>query len=165
MFGIDIDFSWMMGAFWQLPHGFRIAVGGGPELEAGGLALLKNSNNPAAPNLAAALAADIAARWQGRLGRLPLAASLRLRSPLLGAFYMNGYGETYYEIYLGNHSGLVHCGWPGNRQKFDLRAQLELPIGRHGLAAGYHFLYNRARANNLTYRFLSHTFTLSLLIN
>lgn len=162
MMGLETEFAWTMSAFWKLPNEITIGVGGGPELEAGGLALLKNSNNPAVPNLAAALAADAFLNWNTNIRKLPVTVSLGVRMPLIGAFYMMGYGETYYEIYMGNTSGLVHCGWPGNRQKLDIRAALQMHFGNAGLEVGYHFVFNRATANNLCYKMMTNALTIGL---
>ncbi len=163
MQGIDVEFDWNMRAWWQLPQGFTLSVGGGVEMEGGALALLKNSNNPVSVNVAAALGAAASASWTGHLGRLPLVAALGLRSPMLGAFYMPGYGETYFEMYVGNHSGLVHCGWPGNRQKVNMHLALMMDFGKTAMEVGYRLNWQRAEANHLVYRSFSNMFTIGVI--
>lgn len=82
MMGVDVGFSWSMSAYWRTSRNFMFSIGGGPDLEAGGVALLKNSNNPAAPNLAASLAIDASAGWRGRIGRLPWKRLIGFGCPL-----------------------------------------------------------------------------------
>lgn len=163
MMGLEADFSWTMMGFARLPHNIRIGGGGGVDLDAGGLALLKNSNNPAIPILDAGVCAEVFADWDFNIRRLPMRLSVNLRAPLLGAFFMMDYGETYYEIFVGNHSGIVHCGWPGNHRKFDLNTTLQMKFGNAGLEVGYRMRFNRATANNLCYRTLDNFFTVGLI--
>lgn len=163
MFGMNVNFSWSMLAYWNLPYNLAVGVGGGPELEAGGLALMKNSNNPAAPNLAFGIGVDAFLSWRYKIGKLPFTISYRMQMPLLGAFYMNGYGETYYEIWLGNREGLVNFGYPASRTKIDSHIALKLDFGKTAMEIGYRFEFNRAHANNLTYRFYSNAFTIGVI--
>lgn len=163
MQALDAEFDWNMRAWWQLPEGFTLSVGGGIEMEAGVLALLKNSNNPVSVNVAAALGLAASASWTHKFGKLPVVASLNLRSPLLGAFYMPGYGETYYEMYVGNHSGLVHCGFPGNRGKVMMSLSVMLDFGKTAMEIGYRLNWQRATANNLVYRSFGNFFTLGVI--
>ena len=163
MQALDAEFAWNMRAWWRLPKGFAVSVGGGPELETGALALLKNSNNPVSVNAAVALGAAASASWTHLIGRVPTVVTLNLRTPLLGAFYMPGYGETYYEMYLGNHSGLVHCGWPGNRRKINLHLGIRLDLGRTAMEVGYRLDWQRAKANNLVYRSAFNAFTIGVI--
>ena len=54
-----------------------------------------------------------------QIGRLPVTLMYQPSLPLAGIFFSPDYGELYYEIYLGNHSGLVHGAWPGNYRRLD----------------------------------------------
>lgn len=163
MQGIDAEFGWNMRGWWKLSNCFTISAGGGIQIEGGALALLKNSNNPVSINIAAALSAVASASWTHRFGRLPVIVTTGLESPLLGAFYMPGYGETYFEMYVGNHSGLVHCGWPGNRSKVALNLSVLLDLGNTAMELGYRFGWQRSEANNLIYRTMSNSFTIGVI--
>lgn len=163
MIGFDIDFFWGMQAYWNLPHSFSIAIGGGPEFNGGILTLLRNSNNPVSVNLYAGLSAFATISWRGRIGRLPVSASWQLRSPFIGAFFMPGYGETYYEIWLGNHKGLAHAGWPGNHQAVNSRLAVQLDFGRTALEVGYRIITDKVSANNLTTRQLTHALSIGVI--
>lgn len=160
---LDVEFDWNMRAWWQPADGFTVSVGGGIEMEGGAEALLKNSNNPVSVNIAAALGMAASGSWTHTFDRLPVVITLGLRSPLLGAFYMPGYGETYFEMYVGNHSGLVHFGWPGNRPKIALNLSVMLDFGRTAMEVGYRMDWQRASANNLVYRAMTNGFTIGVI--
>ncbi|MDE6329369.1 MAG: DUF3316 domain-containing protein [Muribaculaceae bacterium] len=162
MQSIAAELAWNMSARWDFAQGWHIAVGGGPEVAAGAQAVMRNSNNPVAVDMSAALAATIEAGLATRVGRRPLDVTLRMRSPLAGAFFMPGYTETFYEIWLGNRSGLAHFGWPGNHQRLNAHLQATLSLGRYGLGVGYRLLADRFTANHLLTRSVTHAATLTL---
>lgn len=163
MQGFDINFFWGMQALWELPYSLTAGVGGGPEFDGGVLMLLRNSNNPVAVNLSADLSLAATLEWKGRIGKLPIMALWNLRMPLAGAFFMPGYGETYYEIYLGNHSGLAHAGWPGNHLRINSKLAVRLDFGRTAMEIGYRMITDRMSANNLVTRQLTHAFTIGVI--
>lgn len=163
MQAFDLNFFWGMQAYWRLPESFSVAVGCGPEFDGGAMVLLRNSNNPVAANICAALSLSAGVNWRGRMGRLPVSASWSLRMPMVGAFFMPGYGETYYEIYLGNHSGLVHASRPGNRLGINSRLALQLDFGRTAMEVGYRIITDRVSANNLVNRRLTHSFSIGVI--
>ncbi len=163
MQGFDVDFFWGMDAFWRLPYSLSVGVGGGAEFEGGVLTLLRNSNNPVSVNLSAALSANAGIAWHGRIGRLPVSATWSLRMPVVGAFFMPGYGETYYEIYLGNRSGLVHASWPGNHLRLNSRLAVQLDFSRTAMEIGYRMITDRMSANHLVTRQLTHAFSIGVI--
>lgn len=163
MQALEFEFDWNMRRWWRLPNEFTLSAGGGISIDAGGQALLKNSNNPANVNAAVALTAAGSASWTHRFGRLPAVATFQMRYPLLGAFYMPGYGETYFEMLVGNHSGLVHCGWPGNRSRVDLQLAVMLDFGKTAMEIGYRLDWTRESANRLVYRSCGNYFTIGVI--
>lgn len=163
MQGFEIEFFWGMGAYWKLPYSLTVGICGGPEFEGGTLLLLRNSNNPVGVNLSASLAARAAISWNGKLGKLPVTASWTLRTPMIGAFFMPDYGETFYEIYVGNHSNLVHVGFPGNHFRLNSLIGVQLDFGRTAMEVGYRILTDSFRANNLKTHQLSHSFSIGVI--
>lgn len=163
MQGFELEFFWGLGAYFRLPQNFSISIEGGPQAVGGTLLLLRNSNNPVTVNLSAALAAKAQLSWCGKFGKLPVTASLSARLPLVGAFFMPGYGETYYEIHVGNHSGLVHAAWPGNHLRLNMLCSLRFDFGRTALEVGYRFTGENTHANNLSNRYISNTFSIGVI--
>ncbi len=163
MQGFDVEFFWGMGACWQLPRSFTAGIAGGPELLGGVLVQMRNSNNPVNVNLSASLAANPYISWSGKIKRLPVQALYSLRIPVAGAFFMPQYGETFYEIYVGNRKGLVHASWPGNHFRLNSLLSLRLDFGKTAMEIGYRFITDNCRANNLSTRRNSHMFTIGVI--
>lgn len=163
MNNLDFNFSWSMSRYWRLPHRLTISAGGGIDLGGGILALLKNSNNPVSADIHAALNARTELTWQTAIGRLPILARMNLSAPILGAFFMPEYGETFYEIYLGNRKGLVHCLWPGNYPDLKFRIAFGLDFGRTAMEVGYMLQWRRTSANHLVERENINMFTINVI--
>lgn len=157
MHNLNLDISWRI--FWRqkLAQGFSIGAGGYVGLEAGALTLMRNGNNPVQAKAAASIGPEIYGRWSGKIGsKLPLAVMWQLSSPLAGAFFCPDYGELYYEIYIGNHSGLCHFGWPGNRRRLKSLVSVDFQLGSAQLRLGYRFDGMSTNANNITSRRIVH---------
>lgn len=163
MQGFEMEFFWGIGAYFRLPHNFTVSIEGGPQAIGGAFAMLRNSNNPVGVNISATLAAKGQLSWKGNIKRLPVSASLSARIPMAGAFFMPGYGETFYEIYVGNHSGLAHFGWPGNHFRLNMMCAFRMDLGRTGLEIGYRLTAERTHANNLTNRILTNNFSIGVI--
>lgn len=163
MQGLDLEFYWGMGAYWHLPKSFTAGITGGPEILGGALVQLRNSNNPVNVNIAASLAANPFIAWKGRIRRLPVSAIWSLRLPVAGAFFMPEYGETFYEIYVGNRKGLVHASWPGNHFRMNSMLSLRFDFGKTAMEIGYRFITDNYRANNLSTHRNTHAFSIGVI--
>lgn len=162
---IDIHGNLQWGLEWQqrLPHNFIVGVGGRIGIYGGVLYLPRNGNNPVSAQFATGIGVSGSAGWHTAIGKLPILFSDRLTLPLLGGFFNPGYGETYYEIYLGNRKGLAHFGWPGNRFGIDNLLSATLDFGRTAMQIGYRFSMQNSHANNLTTRIFSHAFVIGVI--
>lgn len=132
-----LHYDW--GAWWRhgFDNGLTLRAGASAGLEAGVIYLPRNSNNPASAKGELRLSLGAGADWMLRIGRMPVRVSDTARLPSLSVFFSPQYGETYYEIYLGNHSGLAHCGWWGNHFALDNLLAVDLGLGRTALRVGY----------------------------
>lgn len=153
------------GLEWQkrLEGGWMVGAGGNVGVYGGALYLLRNSNNPVSAQFAAGISAQGYASKLFYVGKLPMLVSDRLNLPLLGGFFRQQYGEPYYEIYLGNRKGLAHFGWPGNRFGIDNLLAVTLDFGRTAMEVGYRFAFQNEKANNLTTRFINHSFVIGVI--
>ena len=156
MMAANISAGWTMMWRWQPATAWQWGVGGNIRLDAGALYLRSNGNNPVQGQAALTVGPAAYATWSGRLGRLPIEAGCRASMPLLGAFFSPDYGELYYEIGLGDHSGLAHCAWPGSRRQFIGEATVDLKPGATAVRLGYRFDFLSAKANNITSRTIRH---------
>ncbi len=162
MTGIDFSLSWdMLYRLSPLPR-LQIAAGAGLEFDAGALYLPRNSNNPVAARLSLDITLNMRADYRISIGRFPIIFTDRLSLPSLGVFFSPQYGESYYEIYLGNHSGLAHCGWWGNHFALTNTFLIQIPVCSIRLCAGYRVQCRSSFVNDINTRLVNHSFVLGI---
>lgn len=152
--------SWGMMRRWQIPlwgQRFTVAVGPMAKLDVGCLYLMRNGNNPVSAKAAMTVGATAALFWHTRLAKRPLTLRWQPTLPLLGAFFSPDYGELYYEIYLGDESGLTHFAWPGSRFEVENIVTADWRLGATALRLGYRGEVITTRVNNLTTRRFTHS--------
>lgn len=150
------DFSWAAMRRWRFTHGLSAGIGGNAMLDLGCLYSARNGNNPASAKAAVTVGATGYVAWNGRIGRLPVTLRYQPTLPVAGVFFSPDYGELYYEIYLGNHSGLVHPAWWGNYFKLDNLITADLHFGNTSLRIGYSGVIHTTCVNDITSRRFSH---------
>lgn len=163
MVGLNGEFAWTMSWRKRVAHNFQFTAGGGIDLSGGAYYLIRNSNNPvqAMANLSITLAASVSKHF--KIGRLPVLVSDRVKLPSLGVFFCPGYGETYYEIYLGNHKGLAHAGWWGNNFRIDNLLSFTLDFGKTAMMLGYRLNVYTQWANNLNTKIITNSFVIGVI--
>lgn len=159
---IDGTFSWGMLRRWQPLPSLTIAAGGSTGIDAGCIYNPRNSNNPASAKLAWTVNATAYAAYNLRIGRLPVTLRYQPVLPLAGIFFAPEYDELYYEIYLGNHDGLVHFAWPGNRFAMTNLLTADLHFGATSLRLGYRGYTFSSKANDLVTNIHTHAFVIGL---
>lgn len=165
MWGLDLNVDW--GVLWRLkslrlPQGLAITGGFNTCLDIGALYLARNGNNPVTAKAAWTVGISAMAVYNFRLGALPLTLRYQPSLPLTGVFFSPDYGELYYEIYLGNRSGLVHCAWPGNYFRLDNLVTLDLRFKGATLRLGYHNEVYSGKVNNIVSGHTVHSFVIGL---
>lgn len=163
MTGIDAGFRWQMRWMLRLNDDFIVTAGGGIGLSGGALAILRNSNNPVNISIIGAIEGGCSVSKRFRIGRIPAIAAESLSFPLLGAFFMPEYGETFYEIYLGNKRGLAHFGYPGNFPGLDNEISISLDLGNTALQLGYLLKIDNTFANSLKTKSISNMFVIGII--
>lgn len=159
---IDGTFSWGMLRRWHPLPALTIAAGGSTGIDAGCIYNPRNSNNPASAKLAWTVNATAYAAYNLRIGRLPVTLRYQPVLPLAGIFFAPEYDELYYEIYLGNHDGLVHFAWPGNRFAMTNLFTADLHFGATSLRLGYRSYTFSSKANDLVTNIHTHAFVIGL---
>lgn len=157
MWNFDLNMSWSMFRKFRLPfYGIVAGAGGRATLNLGCLYTSRNGNNPASAkgSLTIDATAYIAKRLLVHGKTLDLRYSTGL--PLIGAFFSPDYGELYYEIWLGNHSGLAHCAWPGNFFRWDNHISVGMYCGNTLLSLGYRCNVFSSKINHITTNIISH---------
>lgn len=163
MLGLTGRFSWALSWRKRLQNDFQFTAGGGVDLEGGAYYLIRNSNNPvqAMANLSLLLTASFSKHF--KIGRLPVLMADRVNLPSLGVFFCPGYGETYYEIYLGNHDGLAHAGWWGNNFRINNLLSFTLDFGRTAMMVGYKLNVTTQWANNLNTKIITNSLVVGVI--
>ncbi len=158
----DLAASWAMMHRWKIPAGITAGIGPSISVSSGAIYNPRNGNNPAAAK--AAITADVSA-YATRMFRLAgtrILARLETSTPLIGAFFSQQYGELYYEIWLGNHSGLVHCAWPGSYRRFDTSLTADIELGSTWLRVGYRNYFHSSKVCDITTRAISNSFVIGI---
>ena len=158
----------LLAADWGMMHKFRpvenltLALGGSTGIEIGCLYNDRNGNNPASAKAAWTVNLTGFASYRTQLWRIPLTLTYHPTLPLTGIFFSPDYGELYYEIYLGDHSGLVHGAWWGNYFSLDNQLSADLSFGSTNLRLGYHGKIFSSKVNDIVTNIFTHAFTIGI---
>ena len=162
MIGLYGSFNWGMSWRHRLPASIQLTAGGTVGIEGGAYYLLRNGNNPVEAIANTSLSIRASLSRPIRIGRLPVLLRDEVSLPAFSVFFSPEYGETYYEIYLGNHKGLAHAGWWGNNFRIDNLLSATLDFGRTAMTVGYRFDAYTQWACNLNTRVMTHSFVIGV---
>lgn len=162
MLSLSADASWGMLRKFSPLKNLTLAVGPQLSLSAGCLYLNRNGNNPASAKAAINVDAAALAAYRMRVGHIPITFTYQPSIVCLGAFFSPDYGQLYYQIYLGERSGLAHCGWWGNYFSMDNRVGAEVNFGSTTLYLGYHNTILSTKVSNLVTNAITHAFSLGI---
>lgn len=163
MIGLNGYFSWGMAWRNKLGAKGQWTLGGAIEMAGGAYYLLRNGNNPVQAMADLSLDINAGISYPFRLGKLNLLVADNVSLPSLGVFFNPQYGETYYEIYLGNHKGLAHAGWWGNNFRVDNLLSVTFDFGRTAAMIGYRLNAWNQWANRLNTRIITHSFVIGVI--
>lgn len=152
-----VSASWGMTRRYRITEHLSAGYGGTTSMQLGCLLNSRNGNNPASAKFDWMVGANGYACWNGTIRRFHYTLRNELHLPVAGVFFSPQYGELYYEIWLGNRSGLVHPAWWGNYFRMDNTFTADLHFGATTLRLGYCFDMNTTRVNNITSRRFRHS--------
>ncbi len=144
--------QWSMMRRWGLNSKLTIGAGPATSLDLGCLYNQRNGNNPAAAKAAWMVGVQAYGTYTLQLGSLPVTLGYHALIPITGAFFSPQYGELYYEIYLGDHSGLAHWGWWGNYFTLNQQLTADLHFGATALRLGFAMDYETTSVNHIVSR-------------
>lgn len=162
MWRLDVDADWAMMRRWRLPYSVTVAAGGFTGINGGVIYTARNGNNPASAKGAWTVGARALATYPFHIGKLQMQARWQGSIPVTGIFFSPDYGELYYEIWLGNHSGLVHGAWFGNYFRLDNEVFVDLQLGTTLLRLGYRSNILSTKVNDITTRVVGNSFVLGV---
>ena len=159
-----VEARWSPMRRWDNALWHQVSVSVGPMIGARGGAIYNphNSNNVVAGHGHLAIGAQGSAEWSTHLWRRTIDLRYQATVPVVGVFFSPDYDEAYYEIYLGNHSGLAHCGWWGNRLDLGHSITADVHFGSTILRLGYRGTWHRSDVNHLKARTMSHSLVIGL---
>lgn len=162
MWSAMLSADWgMMRKFQPIPR-LTLAAGGSTGVELGCLYNARNGNNPASAKAAWSVNLTGFASWRMMIKRLPVTFTYQPTLPVAGVFFAPDYGELYYEIYLGDHSGLTHFAWWGNYFLLDNQLTADLNFGATNLRLGYHGRIFSSKVNDVITNIFTHAFTIGV---
>lgn len=158
------DLTFDMQRRWQGVLGKPVDLSVGPmtQLRAGIIYNEVNSNNPVSVRAHWNVGVTGMAAWHTRLRLKPVTLRYQVQFPALGVFFAPEYDESYYEIYLGNHKGLAHMSWWGNRLDMSHYLGADLKLGKTLLRLGYRCRLEHWNVNHLHVHDVSHSLVLGL---
>lgn len=162
MWSAMLSLEWGMMHRWRPAEGLTLALGGSTGIEAGALYSSRNGNNPASAKGAWTVNLTGYAAFRCSVGRLPVTLMYRPTLPVTGIFFAPDYGELYYEIYLGDHDGLVHAAWWGNRFELDNLLTADLHFGSTSLRLGYSGKIFSSEVNHIVTRRFTHALSIGV---
>jgi hypothetical protein len=165
MWHADLNAGWsMMRRFspFSAAQALTLGIGPGTSLNLGALYLKRNGNNPVAAKGAWTVNASGYAAYNFKLGKLPVTLRYEVTLPVTGIFFAPDYGELYYEIWLGNTSGLVRPAWWGNYFNLDNYLTADLHFGGTTLRLGYHNNILSTKVSDVVSEQITHAFTIGV---
>lgn len=118
----------------------------------------RNGNNPATGKAHLNLNLSAIANYKLQIHSQPVLFRYQLSIPFIGAMYSPQYGESYYEIGLGDTKNLVYLASFHNY--FSIRNVLsaEIPFNTFTLRLSYYFSFYETRINDLDTQLTTNTF-------
>lgn len=158
---IEANFGFMRRL--SLPvRGLKVGVGPAIDARAGVLYLSRNGNNPASAKGSVTVDAIGFASYHLKLWRLPITFRYQVDLPVVGACFSPDYGQLYYEIWLGERSGLVNPAIWGRYFRIDNLLVADLHLGSTTLRIGYHNDVISTKCHDIVSRRVTHAFTLGV---
>jgi hypothetical protein len=124
---------------------FRLGLGGLWDINAGVLYNERNGNNPASArgctNLNLSVTASYKSKW--------FAVRWQLDSPFIGMLFSPEYGQSYYEISLGNSVGVVNFASLHNQRALRSYLTIDVPINKYTIRVGYLGSWYQTKVNDI----------------
>ena len=156
------DFKWGMMHRWKMSPELQLFGGGSTHFRGGALYAPANSNNVVSVKVDWGVDLTGMAVYNRKIGKLPVTFRYQATLPVLGVFYSPEYGESYYEMYVGNHSGLVHVGWLGNHFSMTNLLTADMHFGNTTVRVGYRGVIETSWINNLNTQIFRNSVVLGL---
>lgn len=135
---------------------FRLGLGGLWDIHGGVLYNERNGNNPASARAYSNLNLSVTASYKFKWG----AVRWQIDSPFMGILFSPKYGQSYYEISLGNSVGLVNFASFHNQRALRNYISMDIPINKYTIRVGYMGSWYQTKVNEIQ----THQYTNSFVI-
>ncbi|SBV96992.1 conserved exported hypothetical protein [uncultured Dysgonomonas sp.] len=135
---------------------FRLGLGGLWDINGGVLYNERNGNNPASARAYSNLNLSVTASYKFKWG----AMRWQIDSPFMGILFSPKYGQSYYEISLGNSVGLVYFASYHNLRALRNYISMDIPINKYTIRVGYMGSWYQTKVNEIQ----THQYTNSFVI-
>ena len=119
---------------------------------------LRNSNNPATAKAHLNLTLSAAASYKFSIQNQPFRLRYQITSPFAGIMFSPQFGQSYYEISLGNDEDLIHFSSYHNQVTMRNYLSLEVPFNIITLRLMYANSVYETRINDINTRICNNTF-------
>ncbi len=106
----------------------RLLAGMKANVNLGAIYNTRNTNNPVSAKAGVNLNFSGMADYKFHIGKQPLSIRYQMDMPFFGCMFSPHYGQSYYEISLGNHDDLVHVSSFGNLFAMKNYLTIEIPL-------------------------------------
>lgn len=137
---------------------FKFSAGAIWNTSAGVLYNERNSNNPASARLFSNVNISAIAFYKWKYATL----RWQIDTPVLGILFSPNYGQSYYEISLGNSIGTANFASLHNQRALRNYITVDFPINKITLRVGYLGSYYQTKVNNLHTHTYSNNFMIGL---
>ncbi|MDR2683699.1 MAG: DUF3316 domain-containing protein [Dysgonamonadaceae bacterium] len=118
----------------------------------------RNGNNPVAGKVNLNLNVSGMVSYKFRIKKQPLQLRYQLNIPVAGCLFSPQFGQSYYEIGLGDHQRILHFASLHNQRIMRNLFSLELPLNSTIVRLSYMNGIYETRVNHLDTRIVSHSF-------
>lgn len=137
---------------------FRLGLGGLWDINGGVLYNERNGNNPASARAYSNLNLSVTASYKFKWG----AVRWQIDSPFMGILFSPKYGQSYYEISLGNSVGLVNFASYHNQRSLRNYISMDIPINKYTIRVGYMGSWYQTKVNEIQTHQYTNSFVIGL---
>ena len=156
------DVKWGMMHRWWVAEGLQLFGGGSTQFRGGAIYAPTNSNNVVSAKANWSVDLTAMAVYNHKFWGLPITFRYQATLPVSGVMYSLDYGESYFELYEGNRSGLAHFSWFGNRFALNQLVAADMHFGNTVVRLGYRGVYETSWVNNLNTQIFRHSLVVGL---
>ncbi|MDR3251661.1 MAG: DUF3316 domain-containing protein [Tannerella sp.] len=136
---------------------FKVLVGGNVRGMFGMVYSTRNGNNPMTVHADIDLNFSMAAIYEFRIKKYPLAIRYQFETPFVGVLFSPVYNQSYYEIFsLGNTAEIFNLNSFHNKRAMRNYMTLDFPVGAVTVRAGYFGYFYSTNIHNIDRYIISH---------